>query len=315
MTLLPKGPHNCPYLILAPMEGVGDSYFRKAIASIGGFDEAVTEFYRVSSNCNVKSLAKSYNPNEISPIPLAAQIMGLDPRLMAAMAIELEAKGAHRIDLNFGCPSNTVNKKGAGSYVLKTPKLLYEITKAVVDSVKIPVTIKMRSGFSDTSNFIENLQAAEESGIKYLTLHPRTKVEAYKGRASWDLIAKAKEILKIPVVGNGDVLNVSDALKMLSHTNCDAIMIGRGALKCPFVFHEIKNHFAKKSCNPTKDDFYKFIQTYLQQLPENMLDIIKVNKMKQLLGFLFKGCGELRKHRQEMLRSTSKDLSFFKGFF
>ncbi|MBS0627687.1 MAG: tRNA-dihydrouridine synthase family protein, partial [Verrucomicrobia bacterium] len=117
------------------MEGVGDRSFRKALASIGGFDEAVTEFISVPANAHVASLAKVYQPDELNQIPLAAQIMGADPHLMAAMARELEKRKAHRIDINCGCPSNTVTGRGAGSSLLKDPSHLYEIAKEVVKSV------------------------------------------------------------------------------------------------------------------------------------------------------------------------------------
>lgn len=208
-----KIPNGCPYLQLAPMEGVGDRCFRKAIATIGGFDEAVRDFLRVPKEAHIKSLAAPYNADELAPTPLAAQVMGSDPCLMAEMAQELERKGAPRIDVNCGCPSNTVTGRGAGSSLLKDPGFLHEIAKAVVRSVSIPVTVKMRSGYEDTSLFHENLLAAQESGIAYLTLHPRTKVEGYGPPANWDLIAEAKSFLKIPVVGNGDILSVQDALK------------------------------------------------------------------------------------------------------
>src|SRR5271157_275377 len=118
MPILPKDSNGSPYLQLAPMEGVGDRPFRKAMASVGGFDEAVIAFLRVPKNAHVKSLALRYESSEIAPIPLAAQIMGSDPELMAAMAQELAQRGALRIDINCGCPSNTVTRRGAGSHLL-----------------------------------------------------------------------------------------------------------------------------------------------------------------------------------------------------
>src|ERR1700733_2263762 len=147
MTILPKDVNGCPFLLLAPMEGVGDRSFRKAMASIGGFDEAVTEFIRVPTNAHVKSLAKVYQANETTPIPLAAQIMGSDPDLMGAMAHEIATRGAPRIDLNCGCPSNTVTGRGAGSSLLKDPNLLFQNAQAMVRAVPVPVTLKMRSGY------------------------------------------------------------------------------------------------------------------------------------------------------------------------
>lgn len=314
MNLLPKNIDGCPHLILAPMEGVGDRCFRKAIASIGGFDEGVRDFLRVPSNAHVKSLADHYQADELSPIPLAAQLMGSDPFLMGEMAKEIEKKGAQRIDLNCGCPSNTVTGRGAGSSLLKEPDFLHKIAKSMVQAVSIPVTAKLRSGFEDTSLFKENLLAAEESGIAYLTLHPRTKVDGYGPPANWDLIAEAKSILKIPVVGNGDILTVPDALKMLSHTRCDALMIGRGSVINPFIFHEIKAHYAKRPFEKRWDYLERYFQVYLDEIPSFVSDKVRVNKMKQLMSFLFKGNDYLLSKKQGILTSSFSDVGSFLNF-
>lgn len=304
MSLLPKNGDGCPFLLLAPMEGVGDECFRKAMGSIGGFDEGVRDFLRVPTNAHVKSLACRYRADEISPIPLAAQLMGSDPVLMADMAREMQARNVPRIDLNCGCPSNTVTGRGAGSSLLKNPEDLYLIAKSMVDAVSVPVTAKLRSGFDDISLFRENLLAAQESGIRYLTLHPRTKVEGYGPPARWDLIAEAKALLKIPVVGNGDILTVDDALNMLKQTNCDALMIGRGSVVNPFIFHQIKAHFAGKPYRRQWGDLVRYFEVYLESIPEGMPEKIKVNKLKQLLGFIFKGSAAYMEKRQDVLKST-----------
>ena len=314
MTLLPKDPNGCPYLQLAPMEGVGDRSFRKAMASIGGFDEAVRDFIRVPRQAHIESLAKGYTPHEIAPIPLAAQLMGSELDLMAAMAREMERKGAPRIDLNCGCPSNTVTGKGAGSSLLKEPDFLHNVAKSIVQAVSIPVTLKMRSGFDDTSLFRENLFAAEASGIRYLTLHPRTKADGYGPPANWDLIAEAKSLLKIPVVGNGDILTVDDALRMLSHTGCDALMIGRGSIINPFIFHQIKSHYAKVPYVPQWDDLMKYFQVYRNEVPAEIPDKTRVNKLKQLMGFFFKGNSKLLEMRQTILTSQFTDPDSFMQF-
>lgn len=308
MTLLPKDKNGCPFLILAPMEGVGDRCFRQAMASIGGFDMAVTEFMRVPRNAHVKSLARQYEPNETSPIPLTAQIMGSDPDLMADMARELELKGALRVDINCGCPSNTVTGRGAGSSLLREPAALHEVAKAVVKAVSIPISLKMRSGFEDITLFKENLLAAQESGIRYITLHPRTKVDGYGPPARWDLIAEAKTILDIPLVGNGDILNVSDALRMLQLTGCDALMIGRGSVINPFIFHQIKSHFANETYVPDWQDLLRYFGIYRQGISDEMPIKGMINKMKQLLSFLFKGNQALLAKRQTILTSIHADL-------
>ncbi len=312
--MLPKDPNGCPYLFLAPMEGVGDRCFRKAMASVGGFDEAVRDFLRVPRNAHVKSLALEYEADELAPIPLAAQLMGSDIELMADMAREIEQRGAPRIDLNCGCPSNTVTGKGAGSSLLKDPNFLHQVAKALVQAVSIPVTVKMRSGYEDTSLFKENLLAAQETGIHYITLHPRTKVDGYGPPARWDLIAEAKSLLKIPVVGNGDILTVEHALEMLKTTRCDALMIGRGSVINPFIFHEIRAHFAGKLFKPDWQGLVKYLNVYLTEIPEAMVIKGRVNKLKQLLGFLFKGNAELLQKRNQMLTCTYPDPECFMDY-
>ena len=302
MAILPPDSKGCPYLLLAPMEGVGDRCFRKAMASIGGFDEAVTDFLRVPAHAHIESLAKKYEPDETSPIPLAVQLMGSDPELLAAMGVAMEKKKAPRIDLNCGCPSNTVTGKGAGSSLLKDPEFLHENARALVKSVLTPVTLKMRSGYEDTSLFKENLLAAEESGVRYITLHPRTKVDGYGPPAKWEYIAQAKDLLKIPVVGNGDILDVKDALAMLKQTGCDALMIGRGSVINPFIFHQIRAHFHGKEFHPKWGDLLTYFSVYLQEIPEDVPQKVRVSKLKQLMSFQFKGNGDLLQLRQTILR-------------
>ena len=314
MTLLPKNSSGCPYLLLAPMEGVGDHAFRRAMAAIGGFDEACTEFMRVPINAHVSSLAKRYVANETHPIPQAAQLMGSDPDLMAAMAQEVSKRDAPRIDLNCGCPSNTVTGRGAGSSLLKEPDHLYQVAKAMVDAVTIPVTAKLRSGFEDTSLFKENLLAAQASGIRYLTLHPRTKVDGYGPPARWDLIAEAKQLLKIPVVGNGDILTVQDALNMLKQTGCDALMIGRGSVINPFIFQEIKAHFSGIPFQRSWEAFMLFLKTFMDHISPEITLRGKLNKIKQLFGFLFKGNAWLVEHRQILLTSEARTVESFLDF-
>lgn len=311
--MLPKNSNGCPYLQLAPMEGVGDSSFRKAIASIGGFDEAVRDFLRVPTNAHVKSLSKVYFADELNPIPIAAQIMGSDNELMAAMAQELVLRGAPRIDVNCGCPSPTVTGRGAGSSLLKDPNVLHEVAKSVVKAVSIPVTVKMRSGFEDISLFKENLLAAQESGVRYITLHPRTKVDGYGPPARWDLIAEAKSILKIPLVGNGDILNVENALDMLKTTGCDGLMIGRGSVINPFLFQEIKAHFAKVAFVPKWDQLVQYLDIYAASNSE-MPARSRVNKLKQLLGFLFKSNPRLLELRPQILTYKNEDSDAFLRF-
>lgn len=311
---LPKDPNGCPYLQLAPMEGVGDRTFRKAMATIGGFDEAVRDFIRVPRSPHVPSLAREYEADELAPIPLAAQIMGSDPEHMASMAQELVKRKAPRIDINCGCPSNLVTGRGAGSSLLKNPSDLFEVAKAVVDSVSIPVTLKMRSGYEDTSLFLENLSAAQESGVAYITLHPRTKAEGYLPPARWDLIAQAKNFLKIPLVGNGDICTVKDALHVWQMTGCDSLMIGRGSIMNPFLFHQIKAHFAGREFHPTWEDLSRYFSVYLKEMPLDTPVKSKIGKLKQLMSFFCKGSERLLQIRQQILSAHFEDPLLFFSF-
>jgi len=304
--MLPE-KNGCPYLLLAPMEGVGDRCFRKAMAFVGGFDEAVCDFIRVPTNAHIKSLARVYDANELSPIPLAAQIMGSEPDLMAQMAQELMALGAPRIDVNCGCPSNTVTGRGAGSSLLKDPNILLEVVSAVVKAVPIPVTVKMRSGYEDISLFNENIIAAQESGVKYITLHPRTKVEGYVPKARWDLIARAKSLLDIPLVGNGDIITVEDAVNIKNITKCDALMIGRGSIMNPFIFHQIRAYYNNTYYQPKFEDLVTFLEVFFAETPEDFSCKLRVNKLKQLLSFLFKRNEKLLEKRQMVLRTSFTD--------
>lgn len=305
--LLPKDKNGCPFLLLAPMEGVGDRSFRKAMASIGGFDEAVREFLRVPRHAHIPSLAAPYEVGELAPIPLVPQIMGSELDLMAEMACQLVRMGAPRVDVNCGCPSNTVTGKGAGSSLLKEPDFLHQVVKAVVKAVHVPVTVKMRSGYQDTSLFKENLLAAQESGVSFITLHPRTKVDGYGPPAKWELIAEAKSILSIPLIGNGDILNVEDAINMLKQTGCDGLMIGRGSVINPFIFRQIKAHYADEEFKMDWHVFENYFAVFNRENPLKVPEKTKVNKLKQMMSYLFRGNEKLQGMRMSVLTGQYED--------
>lgn len=292
------------------MEGVGARPFRKAIATIGGFDEACTEFLRVPSNAHVASLSRKYDPLDTAPIPQAAQIMGSIPHLMADMTQALIERGAHRVDLNCGCPSNTVTGRGAGSSLLKTPDLLYEIVKAMKDRATVPISVKLRSGYEDTTLFEENILAAQEGGASFVTLHPRTKVEGYKPPAKWEYIKRAKELLNIPVVGNGDINSVEDALAMLEQTGCDALMTGRRAVIDPWIFHKIKGHFKKPYLPTNWEDTENYIRCFYNFL-ETDRDKSKINQLKQIASFLFQKTKEMEEVKLSLLKQRDLHSSEF----
>ena len=223
---------------------------------LGCCDEMCTEFMRIPSKAThaaaaIRGATAAYRAAELAPwrVPLGAQIMGSDPQLMAAAARRLVLDlGAPRVDLNCGCPANTVTGNGAGSTLLKTPERVRALVAALVEAVEgaAPVTVKMRSGFGDTALFEDNLLAAQAGGAAFVTVHPRTKTQAYAGAADWSLVARARRVLSIPVVGNGDVVDAAAALRLVDATDCDGVMIGRGAIADPLIFARVRAAFAAR---------------------------------------------------------------------
>ena len=293
---------HCPKLYLAPMEGVASSHFRKAIATIGGFDEATAEFLSVPTNAHVKSLAKTYSPYDTAPIPQAAQLMGSCPEKLAAMGELLSGLYGCRIDLNCGCPSNTVTGHGAGSSLLKNPAHLFTIVQTMKRVTKTCLSVKIRSGFEDTSLFMEIVSAVEAGGADFITIHPRTKLQGYSGNAEWEYIRRAKEHLTIPVVGNGDIRSADDVKKMLKITGCDAVMVGRRTLENPWIFHEIRKAFDQDYLPFSYEKLYGFIQIFVTNLSQRKAVRSHINQLKQLFRYLFSYSEELRALQKPMLQ-------------
>lgn len=337
----------CPPLFLAPMEILADSSFRLAISSnIGGFDESCKEFIRVPDNypqgANTEmypaSLTKKYDCMELAPTPLAAQIMGGSPALLGQVAAQLVRQGAPRIDLNCGCPANAVTGKGAGSSLLRDPEKVYNCTAAMVRSVgdtwaaggrnsaegtRPIVSVKMRSGFHDTSLFHENLAAVQEAGAEMLTLHPRTKDQGYKGSAAWSLIAEAASVLDIPVIGNGDVTTPAMAMELAQYTGCQGIMVGRGAVQDPFIFHRIRAAWANDgelpfSCAEEVDMLEGFLRRLVQEVgmasrrrsrgpEEGRAQKAKMGRVKQVCNYLFQSSTDMSTALYPILRANPKE--------
>jgi tRNA-dihydrouridine synthase B len=226
-------------LILAPMAGVTDRPFRQLCKKMGA-GLVVSEM--LSSNPRVWNTTKSQlrmNHEGESGIR-SVQIAGSEPFLMAQAAQFNVDNGAQIIDINMGCPAKKVNKKLAGSALLQQPQLVEAIVKAVVDAVKVPVTLKIRTGWdTDNRNGVQIAQIAEANGIQSLAVHGRTRACMYKGNAEYDTIRRIKETISIPVIANGDIMSVDDAKEVLRYTGADGIMIGRGAQGNPWIFRQI----------------------------------------------------------------------------
>ena len=220
-------------IFLAPMSGISDYPFRR-LAKEHGCSLVFTEM--VSAEGLLRK-GKSFLKIGEHEHPVSVQLCGSNAETLAEAAQIAESMGADAIDINMGCPAKQVVEAGAGVDLMRFPEKMKEILKEVRKEVKIPLTIKIRSGWDgEHINALEISKIAEDCGLNALSIHPRTKVQGFGGRADWDLIGKVKRAIRIPVIGNGDITAPFLAKKMLEETGCDGVMIGRGALGNPWIF-------------------------------------------------------------------------------
>jgi tRNA-dihydrouridine synthase B len=256
-------------LFLAPMAGVSDPPFRAIINKFGGVGLEFTEMIPSKSlflGNKTKSLNKTQNNFEIK----AVQIAGNDPYYMAESAKINADLGVDIIDINFGCPVKKVVKGFAGSAVMKDEKLAEQIIRSVVNAVNVPITIKMRMGWDfNNLNAPTIAKIAEDNGAKLITIHCRTRSQLYSGVADWSFAKKVKNIVKIPVIVNGDIKTTNDVKKALEYSNCDGIMIGRGVYGKPYIFNKIEKElsgeqFEELSINTLKDVILEHLKLVME---------------------------------------------------
>ena len=270
-------------LILAPMAGVTDLPFRLLCKEEGCgllYTEMVSAKAILYNNKNTEELMQVTEGEN----PIALQLFGSDPEIMAEIAKRVEERPFDIIDVNMGCPVPKVVNNGEGSALMKNPVLVGKIISAMASAVKKPVTIKIRKGFDDNSvNAVEIARIAQESGAAAVAVHGRTREQYYSGKADWDIIAKVKQAVSIPVIGNGDVKSAEDAIRMMDETGCDGVMIGRGSQGNPCIFRQV-SHYMKTGehlLKPGMDEVKSMILRHAALQKEYKGEYIGIREMRK----------------------------------
>ena len=281
-------------ILLAPMEGVVDADMRAVLTQLGGYDRCVTEFVRVTEQLIPNHVFNRFSPelaqggHTPSGVPVYVQLLGGNAKYMglnAARVAKLEPPG---IDINFGCPSKTVNKSDGGSILLREPQRIGDIVKAVRDSVdpSIPVTAKIRLGFSNSDLLEEVVDNVVIGGANEVAIHARTKEDRYKPPAYWSLVKRVSDRVRVPAIINGEIWNAEDAMKALVQSGCSDVMLGRGAMAFPDLAANIRARSNNALFEPMPwVSVLSLVLDYLRST-ENKHPMFVSNRCKQWLVFL-----------------------------
>ncbi len=298
-------------LLLAPMEDVSDPPFR-AVCKEHGADLMYTEF--ISSEGLIRDAIKSRQKLDIFDYekPIGIQIFGGDEDAMALSAKIVDATKPDLLDINFGCPVKKVVCKGAGAGVLKDINLMIRLTKACVNSTSLPVTVKTRLGWDESSKNIEEVaERLQDVGIKALTIHGRTRAQLYKGEADWTLIAKVKNNprIKIPIFGNGDIDTPEKALEYRNRYGVDGIMIGRAAIGYPWIFREVKHYFATGEimAMPTIEERLQAVRKHLHGALAWKGPKLGILEMRPHYASYLRGLSHVKEFRTRLVTTDSID--------
>lgn len=293
-------------IFLAPMAGVTDMPFRVQCAKMGAgltYTEMISAKGMVYNDRKTKQLTQTH-PEEV---PCAVQLFGSEPDIMAKAAAFFNIRpDIAIIDLNMGCPAPKIIKNHEGCALMRNDKLASDIIKAVVKASEKPVTVKFRKGF-DCDNAVEFAKMAEEAGANAVTVHGRTRDQFYSGKADWEVIARVKEVVTIPVIGNGDIFCPEHAEQMLRMTGCDAVMIGRGAQGNPWIFQRILHYIYNKEILPwpADEEKYRIISEHYRMMLELKGEQTAVKEMRKHLAWYLKGIPGASKIRSDIFTLSS----------
>lgn len=298
-----------PPLILSPMAGVTDYTFRRLIKRRGGVGLVVSEFISVEGLTRGNPKSKRQMHFDEEERPFAVQIFGGRPERMAMGAEMAEEVGADILDVNCGCPAPKVVRNGGGSGLLREPKQLELILREIKRSISIPLTLKVRTGYSEsTINVVEIAKMAEQCGVEHIQVHGRTREQGYKGLANWDRIREVKEAVSIPVSGNGDITSIEYGMKKWQETGVDGILIGRGAMQNPWIFRQFADAIAgREPYQPDVEEKKSVLLEFFGMCREEMPEIVALGKMKQLAGQFTKGLPGGAQFRQTLYHSHSAE--------
>ncbi|MDX1695261.1 MAG: tRNA dihydrouridine synthase DusB [Ketobacteraceae bacterium] len=314
------GPYQLPNpVLLAPMAGVTDQPFRKLCRRLGA-GLVVSEMVISDSRLWNTRKSRLRLDHHGEPEPRSVQIAGGDPDMMAEAARLTVTNGAQIVDINMGCPAKKVCKKLAGSALLKDEKLVESILTAVVNAVNVPVTLKMRTGWSpEQRNGVTIARMAEDIGIQSLAVHGRTRACAYKGEVEYDTIAAIKEAVSIPVVANGDISTPEKAKEVLDHTAADGIMIGRSAQGNPWIFQEVAHYLAsgERLPAPSLGEVKQVMMEHLSSLHSFYGEYLGIRIARKHLGWYVQNLPQGANFRKtfNLLDTASEQLASAQEYF